>query len=70
MKDLYVVRKYIFANSAKDAIKIEKEYPVNDCYMHDNWLNQKIDVKISNTPIKVKETQIGYNANEKTKTQK
>ena len=50
-KDLYVIRKYVYAKSAKEAIKLERECPVNDCYMHDVWLNQKIDVKISNKPL-------------------
>lgn len=35
MKQIYVIRKYIVANSAKDAIKKEKGIPP-----HDVWLEE------------------------------
>ena len=34
---LFVVRKYIWAKSAKDAIKKEKNHPVEDVWVDDKW---------------------------------
>ena len=34
---LYVVRKYIMAISVVQAIKKEKETPVHDCWIQDEW---------------------------------
>ena len=39
MKKLYVVNKYILANSAKDAIKQEKSLPVDEIYIDTTWKN-------------------------------
>lgn len=43
MKDLYVIRKFIMAKDAKDAIKKEKEQPVNDVWMDEDWKRDKIN---------------------------
>lgn len=50
-KDLYVIRKYIYASSAEEAIKKEKDCKVNDCYMHDSWMQEKIVNKALNLPV-------------------
>ena len=34
----YIVRKYIFAASATDAIKKDKNKPVDDVYVDENWM--------------------------------
>lgn len=33
----FVVRKYIMAKSASDAIKKEKQFPVDDVWIDDDW---------------------------------
>jgi hypothetical protein len=35
MKHIYIVRKYVEAKNAKDAIKKEKLVPVHDCWLTD-----------------------------------
>lgn len=34
---LFVVRKYIKAATASEAIRKEKRTPVDDCYVDDDW---------------------------------
>lgn len=34
---LFIVRKYIFAGSVMEACNKEKKYPVDDCFMDDEW---------------------------------
>lgn len=34
---LYIVKKFIFAKDAKQAIKKEKQHPVDDVWMDDRW---------------------------------
>lgn len=36
-KKQYVVRKYIFAASALEAIKLEKKYRVDEVFVDDEW---------------------------------
>jgi hypothetical protein len=36
-KKLFVVRKYVLALSALEAIKVEKRCPVDDVWMDDEW---------------------------------
>lgn len=36
-KKLFVVRKYIMAKSAKEAIKLDKNTPVDDVWIDDEW---------------------------------
>lgn len=36
-KKQFIVRKYVIANSAIDAIKKEKEVPVHDIWVDDNY---------------------------------
>lgn len=33
----YIVRKYIHAKNAKEAIKKDKDCPVHDCWVDDEW---------------------------------
>jgi len=37
MKNLYIVRKLVYAKSAKDAIEKEKDEPVTDVYLDEEW---------------------------------
>ncbi len=41
MKKLFVIRKYIFAKSAADAIKLERRTPPDDVYVDDEWKKQQ-----------------------------
>lgn len=34
---LYIIRKYIKASSAQEAIKLDKTTPVDDVWVDDNW---------------------------------
>lgn len=34
---MYVVKKYIKALSAEDAIRQDRSHKVDDCYIDDNW---------------------------------
>ncbi len=36
-KQLYIVRKYIMATSAKSAINLDKKTPVQDVWIDDEW---------------------------------
>lgn len=35
----YIIRKYLFARSAKEAIAKEKHVKTDDCWVDENWLN-------------------------------
>ena len=37
MKKRFIVRKYIMANSALDAIKLDKISPVDDVWIDEDW---------------------------------
>lgn len=39
-KKLYIVRKYIMANSVQDAIRKDKKEPVDDCWLDDDFKKQ------------------------------
>lgn len=41
-KKIYVVRKYIKANSAGHAMRIEKKFPVDDVYMEEGFKNTSL----------------------------
>lgn len=34
----FIVRKYIYANSASEAIRKDKKCPVHDCFVDGDWL--------------------------------
>jgi hypothetical protein len=40
-KDRYIVRKYIMANSAIEAIELEKESPVHDVWIDEDYKNEQ-----------------------------
>ena len=40
---LFVVRKYIMAKSAKEALKKERKVLPDDCYVHDQWQNTNVN---------------------------
>lgn len=44
MQKLFIVKKYIWAKSATQAIKKDKQTPVDDVWVDDDWKKQ------SNTP--------------------
>jgi len=39
---LFVVRKYIYAKSVKEAIKKDKTKEVDDCWVDDDWKKENI----------------------------
>lgn len=59
-KDLYIVRKYVFANSIEEALKKEKSCKANDCWLDDHWRIQKLNQKIDDEGNDKKLKSIGY----------
>lgn len=43
MNKLFVVKKYVMAASVKDALKKEKELPVDECWVDVEWKNKQLD---------------------------
>ena len=48
----YIIRKYIYANSAKDAIQKDKKAPVDDVYVDDDWLKEQTKIEFEVKGIK------------------
>lgn len=44
MQKLFVVRKYIMAKSAQEAIKKDKAHPVDDVWISDEWHSKHIEI--------------------------
>ena len=42
----YIVRKYIYAKSAKDAINKDKTSPVDDVWVDEKWLEAQNNLPI------------------------
>ncbi len=40
MKKRFIVRKYVMAESAKDAIALDKKAPVDEVYVDADWLTE------------------------------
>lgn len=43
MKSIYIIRKYVLANSAKQAMIKEKLTPVHDCWLEENSQKKMLD---------------------------
>ena len=56
MKKLFVVKKYIMAESASEAIRKDKQTPVGDVWVHEDWMKKDIEGLFS-----VNEKPIGFN---------
>lgn len=41
-KKQFVIRKYVMANSALEAIRLDKITPVDDCWVDDEWKKENI----------------------------
>lgn len=41
-KKLFIVRKYIMASSATEAIKLDKITPVDDVYIDNDWQKENM----------------------------
>lgn len=51
---LFVVRKYVSAKSAADAIKQERRFDVDDCWVDDDFKKEIINNKIEGFMYKAK----------------
>jgi hypothetical protein len=53
MKKIYIVRKYVVAESADEAIRISKRKPVDDCWAEDDTHKELLKeiIKTSNKGI-------------------
>lgn len=54
----FVIRKYIMAKSALDAIRKDKQTPVDDCWIDNDWL------------LENNKREIGFNAEKETRRSK
>ncbi len=54
MKKIYVIRKYVLAESAEEAIRLSKRQKVDDC-----WVEDETHKKILNIQIE-KSNKIGF----------
>ena len=43
MKDLYIIRKFVYANSAEEAYKKDKKTKVSEVYIDNEFLKHKIE---------------------------
>ena len=50
MKDLYIVRKFLMANSVEDALKKERKTKISEVYIDSDWTKHKIE-KLVNKKI-------------------
>lgn len=41
MEKQYIIRKYIKANSAQEALRKEKKQPADECWIDEKWMEQK-----------------------------
>ena len=46
MRKLFVIKKYVMANSAKEAIKKEKEIPVDDVWIDEDFRRNMMPIEI------------------------
>ena len=53
MKKIYIVRKYVLANSVEEALKKEKKQKPDDAYVEEKSLNNFIEniIKPTETPM-------------------
>lgn len=45
MKQIYIIHKYVVANSIKDAIKNEAQADVTNCFLSEHSLTKYLDSK-------------------------
>lgn len=68
MKRQYIIRKYVMAESAQEAVEKSKRVPIDEVYIDNSWLERNTD----NNLFLNDKSNIGFNAkkqaNKKTKT--
>lgn len=42
MKKVFIIRKYVLAETAEQAMKLEKKVPVHDCWVEESSLKDSI----------------------------
>lgn len=57
MRKLFVVKKYVYATSAVQAIKLEKKQKPDDVWVDDDWKKENM----------YKEPEVGFKSNKKKK---
>lgn len=45
-KKLFIVRKYIMAKDASEAIKLDKKHPVDDVWVEEDWKRNNLTNQI------------------------
>lgn len=43
MKDLYIIRKFVYASNAEEAYKKDKKTKVSEVYIDSDWLKSKTE---------------------------
>lgn len=49
MKELYIIRKFVFANSIEETIKKDRKAKVNECWLDEESRKQRIYKSIDDT---------------------
>ncbi len=53
VKKVYIVRKYVVADSVQQALKIQHKFPIDDCYIEEKSINNYIEKIIKPEDIKI-----------------
>ena len=62
--NLYTIRKFILATTAQEALKIEKKYPAQECWLDEAWSK---DHELALNPERILNPKLGFNKGRKTK---
>lgn len=50
-KKMFIVRKYIMAKNASEAIRLDKNHKVDDVYVDSDWRDMDIKSKFNTEPM-------------------
>lgn len=50
-KKMFIVRKYIMAKNASEAIRLDKNHKVDDVYVDSDWRDMDIKSRFNTEPI-------------------
>lgn len=48
---LFIVRKYVWANSVHHAVKKERKQVVDDCWLDEEWRRRDLDLPLKSNEI-------------------
>lgn len=53
MKKVFIIRKYVFAETAEAAMKLDKKTPIHDCWVEEGSLKDSIAALQKQDPKKI-----------------